>query len=210
MRRMTLTLALAVLLGLSGLHIKRPKAPHVPHVPRRKGGSGVDPPSRRRTTGTPVHPPIAHAQKAARTKAIRDGRVKVHTDGSLRTKDGKYAGLDGKSRSGEAAENRVLRRLGRKFETAPKGPGAGVPDGIKGEVLSGPNKGKFDVPPGTQRFYDGFVQQNGKWYGVETKSGSAKRTPQQRAIDDWLNKPGNKLTTSDGREIHGVITFEDQ
>ncbi|GAA2273987.1 hypothetical protein GCM10009853_029820 [Glycomyces scopariae] len=206
------TAALAVVLGLAGLHVKRPRAPHVPHVPhapRKKGGSGADAPTRHRTTRTPVHPPMSKVHKAARAKAVSEGRVKVHADGSLRTKDGKYAGSDGRVRSGEAAENRVLDRLGRRHETAPKGPGAAVPSGIKGEVLSGPNKGKFDVPPGTQRFYDGFVKIGDKWYGVETKSGSAKRTPQQRAIDDWLNKPGNKLTTSDGREIHGVITYNE-
>lgn len=55
------------------------------------------------------------------------------------------------------------------------------------------------------RKYDGTVQINGQWYGIETKGGEAKRTPQQKAFDDWLNEPGNTVTTKDGRTLVGVF-----
>ena len=54
------------------------------------------------------------------------------------------------------------------------------------------------------RKYDGTVEINGQWYGIEVKGGTAKKNPQQRQFDDWLNTPGNTVTTSDGRTLVGV------
>ncbi|MEV6631570.1 polymorphic toxin-type HINT domain-containing protein [Actinoplanes sp. NPDC051470] len=55
------------------------------------------------------------------------------------------------------------------------------------------------------RKYDGTVQIDGQWYGIETKGGSAKRSPSQRAFDSWLNTPGNTVATKDGRTLVGVF-----
>ncbi|MFG2677709.1 polymorphic toxin-type HINT domain-containing protein [Streptomyces sp. NPDC048392] len=54
------------------------------------------------------------------------------------------------------------------------------------------------------RKYDGTVEINGQWYGIEVKGGTAKKNPQQRQFDDWLNTPGNAVATSDGRTLVGV------
>jgi len=78
------SLALAVVLTLVGLHIKRPKAPHIPHVTRKKGGSGADAHTTKRKGGatrTPVHPPLSRAVKTARTRATTKGRPKPRGGG---------------------------------------------------------------------------------------------------------------------------------
>ena len=58
------------------------------------------------------------------------------------------------------------------------------------------------------RIYDGTVQIDGKWYGVETKGGTASKDAHQRAFDAWLNAPGNTVRTRDGRTLEGVIDVE--
>ncbi|MFE1250955.1 hypothetical protein, partial [Streptomyces sp. NPDC058766] len=55
------------------------------------------------------------------------------------------------------------------------------------------------------RKFDGLVNINGHWYGIETKGGSAKRNPDQKKFDDWLNLPGNTVTTKDGLVLEGVF-----
>ena len=55
------------------------------------------------------------------------------------------------------------------------------------------------------RRYDGTVEIDGKWYGIETKGGTAKRSPSQREFDNWLNAPGNSVKTKDGRTLVGVF-----
>lgn len=55
------------------------------------------------------------------------------------------------------------------------------------------------------RKYDGTVEIDGLWYGIETKGGSASRSPQQAAFDAWLNTPGNTVMTPDGRTLVGVF-----
>lgn len=55
------------------------------------------------------------------------------------------------------------------------------------------------------RKYDGTVQINGQWYGIDVKGGTAKKNPSQRAFDDWLNMPGNTVTTAHGRTLVGVF-----
>ncbi|MET8374148.1 RHS repeat domain-containing protein [Streptomyces microflavus] len=61
------------------------------------------------------------------------------------------------------------------------------------------------VPGFKDRKYDGLVKVNGLWYGIETKGGTAKRSPDQKRFDDWLNQPGNTVTTGDGIKITGVF-----
>ncbi|WP_173060824.1 hypothetical protein [Phytohabitans houttuyneae] len=49
---------------------------------------------------------------------------------------------------------------------------------------------------------------NAVWRRIETKGGldsPARRSPSQRAFDDWLNTPGNTVTTADGRTLVGVV-----
>ncbi|GAA4365068.1 hypothetical protein GCM10023088_10060 [Actinomadura verrucosospora] len=61
------------------------------------------------------------------------------------------------------------------------------------------------VPGFRPRKYDGTVQINGNWYGIEVKGATAKRSKPQRSFDDWLNAPGNMVTTKDGRTLVGVF-----
>ncbi|ULR56084.1 DUF6531 domain-containing protein [Streptomyces deccanensis] len=55
------------------------------------------------------------------------------------------------------------------------------------------------------RKFDGLINISGHWYGIETKGGSAKRNPDQKKFDDWLNLPGNTVTTKDGLVLEGVF-----
>ncbi|MFK0252165.1 ricin-type beta-trefoil lectin domain protein [Streptomyces sp. NPDC090445] len=66
------------------------------------------------------------------------------------------------------------------------------------------NETAVSAPGMRVRKYDGTVEINGQWYGIEVKGGTAKKNPQQREFDDWLNTPGNTVTTSDGRTLVGV------
>ncbi|MFV2117301.1 LamG-like jellyroll fold domain-containing protein [Streptomyces sp. Act-28] len=66
------------------------------------------------------------------------------------------------------------------------------------------NETAVSAPGMRVRKYDGTVEINGQWYGIEVKGGTAKKNPQQRQFDDWLNTPGNTVTTSDGRTLVGV------
>ncbi|AUS82065.1 hypothetical protein C1701_26935 [Actinoalloteichus sp. AHMU CJ021] len=66
------------------------------------------------------------------------------------------------------------------------------------------NEPAVSVPGMRARKYDGTVEINGQWYGIEVKGGTAKKNPHQRQFDDWLNSAGNTVTTSDGRTLVGV------
>ncbi|BCY11084.1 LamG-like jellyroll fold domain-containing protein [Actinoplanes sp. L3-i22] len=55
------------------------------------------------------------------------------------------------------------------------------------------------------RKYDGLVEIEGQWLGIETKGATGKRNPHQQAFDDWLNEPGNTVTTKDGKTIVGTF-----
>ncbi|MET0493764.1 MAG: SpvB/TcaC N-terminal domain-containing protein [Actinoplanes sp.] len=119
-----------------------------------------------------------------------DTPVLVHNcgGGAPRSADGKFATRNGeKGRDGAADEVNAWEHLEmdgaivNRGETGVSAPGVGV------------------------RKYDGTVQIDGQWYGIETKGGSAKRSPSQREFDDWLNKPGNTVTTKDGRTLVGVF-----
>ncbi|WP_371778487.1 polymorphic toxin-type HINT domain-containing protein [Streptosporangium subroseum] len=107
--------------------------------------------------------------------------------GAPRSSDGKFSKRNGEpGRDGAADEKNAWDNLEtdgavvRRNETAVSAPGLPV------------------------RKYDGTVQIDGKWYGIEVKGGTAKKTPQQREFDNWLNKPGNTVTTADGRTLVGV------
>ncbi|WP_405623976.1 DUF6531 domain-containing protein [Streptomyces sp. NBC_00076] len=76
-------------------------------------------------------------------------------------------------------------------------------------MLDGATVIQKEVPvqaPGFKvRKYDGLVKINGRWYGIETKGGNGKRNPDQKKFDDWLNQPGNTVTTKDGKTLVGVF-----
>lgn len=194
-------IGLGAFLVLAGLHAK----------PGKKNTGGVT----KHRSGTKT--PLTDSQKEGLEKAIAEGRVKQYPGGHYReVATGHYAGSDGTTQDGSAAEDRMIQQYKDwGYETADKGPGAKTGKDITGTwgttftAKDGTrhNKGdEFIVPKDTQRYYDGFVEQDGKWYGLETKSHSASKTPQQRAIDTWLNQEGNTMTTSDGKTIHGVLT----
>jgi RHS repeat-associated protein len=76
-------------------------------------------------------------------------------------------------------------------------------------MLDGATVIQKEVPvqaPGFKvRKYDGLIKINGRWYGIETKGGNGKRNPDQKKFDDWLNQPGNTVTTKDGKTLVGVF-----
>jgi hypothetical protein len=99
---------------------------------------------------------------------------------------------------------------------APRNGQPGVRDGGGDELtawehleLDGANVMRGETPVSAPGFpvrkYDGTVEIEGQWYGIETKGGTGKRNPQQAAFDDWLNTPGNTVTTPDGRTLVGVF-----
>lgn len=55
------------------------------------------------------------------------------------------------------------------------------------------------------RKYDGLINLDGHWYGIETKGDTARRSAAQKKFDDWLNLPGNTVTTKDGLVLEGVF-----
>jgi RHS repeat-associated protein len=105
-----------------------------------------------------------------------------------RTADGKYAPRDGQpGRDGAPDEAAAWDQLT-----------------VDGAIVSRVET-PVSVPGLGGRKYDGTVQIYGQWYGIEVKGGTAKRSPSQRAIDGWLNTPGNTVRTSDGRTLVGVF-----
>jgi hypothetical protein len=133
------------------------------------------------------------------------GGSRRHPDGAYRASDGKYAGRFGTSRSGAEAERQAHERLrALRFDVDERQQYTKTSVPITGTISSGPRRGPLVVPPGTIRKYDGAVKMGGQWLGVETKGGSASKTPEQRAIDNWLKKKGNTLTTADGKILTGV------
>ncbi|OLF05402.1 hypothetical protein BU204_37190 [Actinophytocola xanthii] len=118
-----------------------------------------------------------------------DTALLVHNcPGVPRSADGKYAKRSGEpGRDGAADEMTAWEHLEldgaivRRGETGVRVPGVGA------------------------RKYDGTVQIDGQWYGIETKGGSAKKKDGQRAFDQWLNSPGNSVQTKDGRTLVGVF-----
>ena len=63
----------------------------------------------------------------------------------------------------------------------------------------------MSAPGFRPRKFDGTVEIDGDWYGIEVKGGAARRSPEQRIFDEWLNSPGNSVNTSDGRTLNGVF-----
>ncbi|MFJ4185164.1 RHS repeat-associated core domain-containing protein [Kitasatospora sp. NPDC089509] len=116
---------------------------------------------------------------------LEDGTF-LHPDGSIRDEKGHYAGTTGAQ---PGANNEVT--VWDHLETE----GATVIRRETGVRVKG-----FPL-----RKYDGLVNIDGLWYGIETKGASAGRTPEQREFDDWLNTPGNTANTTSGIELHGVF-----
>ncbi|UWM49135.1 polymorphic toxin-type HINT domain-containing protein [Streptomyces carpaticus] len=120
---------------------------------------------------------------------VGDIPVLVHNSGGCapRSPDGKYSKRNGEpGRDGAADEANAWNQLE-----------------VDGAVVMR-NETPVVAPGLRVRKYDGTVQIDGQWYGIEVKGGSANKTPQQREFDDWLNTPGNTVTTSDGRTLVGV------
>ncbi|WP_371164093.1 hypothetical protein ABYF32_08440 [Buchananella felis] len=62
------------------------------------------------------------------------------------------------------------------------------------------------------RYYDRIVQlDDGTWVGLEVKSGSARKTPQQERFDSLVT-PDNpaRVTLKDGRQIDIIGVFLEQ
>jgi hypothetical protein len=119
------------------------------------------------------------------------GRFVAHncgTGNAPRTPDGKCAKRNGgPGRDGAGDEKTTWERLELD--------GANV---VRGETpVSAPG---FKV-----RKYDGTVEIDSEWYGIEPKDGTGKRRPDQKACGKWLNTPGNTVQTKDGRRLIGVF-----
>lgn len=125
--------------------------------------------------------------------AVSAAGVLVHnsacpTGGAPRTSDGKYAKRNGEpGRDGAVEEAAAWDQL--ELDGAVVGRGE-TPVHIEGVGV---------------RKYDGTVQLDGEWYGIEVKGRTGKRNPHQRKADDWLNTPGNTVQTADGRTLVGVF-----
>ncbi|MCW6006219.1 hypothetical protein K1W54_16765, partial [Micromonospora sp. CPCC 205371] len=105
-----------------------------------------------------------------------------------RTPDGKYAPRNGQpGRDGAIDELTAWEHL--------------EVDGAKVMRESTP----VSAPGQGTRIYDGTVQIDGKWYGIETKGGTGSKKGGQAAFDNWLNAPGNTVKTKDGRTLVGVV-----
>ncbi|MCD9875371.1 RHS repeat-associated core domain-containing protein [Streptomyces sp. NR30] len=105
-----------------------------------------------------------------------------------RTADGKFAKRNGEpGTDGSLDERTVMDQL--ELDGAPI---------VRGQVYA-------RVPGFPLRKYDGAVQIDGHWLGVEVKGGSSPLTPPQREFDNWLNTPGNTVTTSGGLTLEGTF-----
>jgi hypothetical protein len=120
-----------------------------------------------------------------------DTTVLVHNV-QCRAADGKFARSDGTpSRVGSADEQTTLDQL--ELDGAPV---------IRGAVT-------VNIPGVGPRIYDGAVQIDGKWFGVETKGGTSPVTPRQQAADAWLNEEGNTAVSvgaNSGYTLEGVFS----
>ncbi|MEV4313779.1 RHS repeat-associated core domain-containing protein [Actinocrispum sp. NPDC049592] len=112
-----------------------------------------------------------------------------YPDGSIRDAKGHFAGSTG-ARVGASAEANAWDHL----ETE----GLKV---VRGTVGVRGNGGQL-------RYYDGAIDVgNGRYLGIEVKSGGASRTPEQTSFDTWVGQ-GNTATgvgESDGMTIVGVF-----
>ena len=130
-------------------------------------------------------PVLVHNTNGACPTDLGNGTF-LHSDGSIRDGSGHYAGTTG-VQPGTSTEENVWDHL----ETE------GVP------VVRQETGVKVDGFP--LRKYDGLMQTDEGWFGIEVKGGGAGRTPPQRAFDNWLNTPGNTATTTSGIELQGVF-----
>ena len=110
----------------------------------------------------------------------------LHADGSIRDSRGHYAGTTG-AQPGANNEETVWDHLETEGTTVVR-----QETGVR-------------VPGFKLRKYDGLVNLDGLWYGIETKGASAGRNPDQKLFDGWLNTPGNTAVTTNGIELHGVF-----
>jgi hypothetical protein len=114
---------------------------------------------------------------AVKLTTARGTSVLVHNI-QCRTADGKFAKADGTAgRVGALDERTTLDQL--ELDGAP--------------VVRGPVT--VQVPGVGTRIYDGAVQIDGDWLGVEMKGGTSPLTPRQKAADSWLNTQGNVATS---------------
>lgn len=139
------------------------------------------------------------AQRLAEHYAARDAAlgesVNRRVGEQTRTPDGKYARSDGTtSSSGSNAERTV-------WDQIEQSQGWTV---IRGRVYTADKEGNI-------RVYDGVARSpDGKNYGIETKGGTARRTPEQREFDNNV-KSGESNPVGVGKhkglKIDGVMDF---
>jgi hypothetical protein len=66
-----------------------------------------------------------------------------------------------------------------------------------------------NVPDVGLREYDGAIELNGEWYGIETKGGTASLDARQRAADNWINTPGNSAVSVGANSGYTIVgTFD--
>lgn len=115
------------------------------------------------------------------------GGGKAIWNNGWRTTDGKFASPNGAARGGAAAEQSVWDAIKEKF-------GWRVIEGSVGARSAS----------GQVRYYDGAaVSPRGRVIGLEVKSGTASKTPAQRAFDSGVNtqNPAIGIGQNQGLEI---------
>jgi RHS repeat-associated protein len=132
-------------------------------------------------------PVLAFAGGKLLGKPPEAARTKVYPDGSVRTPDGKFAGKTG---------------------VVPGTPGVTQAEAIinarPGWRVAGKEISVRDAN-GTLRRYDLVGQKpNGDYVGVEVKSGTATRTPQQRQVDANLEAQGGLDTVGQRAQDAGI------
>jgi hypothetical protein len=111
--------------------------------------------------------------------------VRAYPDGSLRTPDGKFAGVSGTSAPGMASANRFVDFLSS----------SGVD--VVGREL------EVNGPLGVRRYDVVTRNANGSLHGLEIKSGSATRSLYQDFSDRFINRYG---ATGRGRISGQIVT----
>lgn len=112
-----------------------------------------------------------------------EGEASVVFNNRWRTADGKFASPLGTGRAGVNAETAVWDAVDAK-------PGWSV---VRGKVAVRDASGQL-------RYYDGAaISPRGRVIGLETKSGTAVRTPEQRLFDSTLNSNPSNVATGVGQ-----------
>lgn len=117
-------------------------------------------------------------------------QITKHSDGSYRTPDGKFASQGGVPVPGSRSAQEYTQFLREKGFN------------VIGEELS------VNAPIGTRR-YDAVIRDNkGELWGIEYKSGTARKTPQQDFNDMYINRFGaDGIGKIEGQNVVGNMTI---